>query len=182
MEPYRHERPNGNMMAISPADTAKAVISVREGDQEAAIVVGAGAVPALAEGLYEAAGLGRPVILAAPAPRVMLAGGPHGEELVRVRPSPAGGSSNLPGVMLGLGSQSVRLIDDEPVRVALALVDAMKEAEGEPDPAEVAELAHEIRLALYPDSDREGLRPSASDMVAARAALRWMSAKAERDA
>jgi hypothetical protein len=42
----------------------------------------------------------------------------------------------------------------------------------EPGPAEVEELAHLIRLALYPGSDRIGLRPSESDKVAARAVLR----------
>ena len=67
-------------------------------------------------------------------------------------------------MVLELGSQSVRLIGDEPLRVALALVDAMREAE--PDPAEVEELAHAIRIGLSPGSDRVGLGVGESDREA----------------
>lgn len=56
--------------------------------------------------------------------------------------------------------------------VAVAYADAA--AEQEPGPAEVEDLAHAIRLGLYPDSDRIGLRPSEGDRTAARAALKWM--------
>jgi hypothetical protein len=174
--PYRHERPGGNMLAISNSDTAKAVISVREGDQEAAIVVSAGAVPPLAEGLYEAAGLGRPVILERPSPRGVLVPGPHaGDEHVKVAPSPAGCPSNAPGVTLATGGVGVRLVGDEPLRVALALVDAMREAENEPDRADVESLA---------DALARGGALTTETPVADLAviALRWMRERETRDA
>ena len=177
MDPYRYdEKPSGDRLVIDAADTAKAVLSVREGDQEAAIVIGAAACRAVTEALHEAAGLGRPMILETPAPRERLAGGPHGDELVSVTPSAARSASNVPGVLLGAGGGAVRLIGDEPLRVAIALVEAMREAaEPEPDPAEVEELAEVLSEggALSTDTLVERL---------AELALRWMNGRGKRDA
>ena len=67
------------------------------------------------------------VVLERPEPRDILVFGPHGEEAVTVRP---GGDRENPGVFLG--ADLIRLHGDEPVRVALALVDAMAESEATP--------------------------------------------------
>ena len=176
MKPYKHEDDNGNEMTI---DFGGFYAEVAVESADGPFRVFPESVSKIAGELYEACGLPVPVILERPAPREMLAAGPHGDEVVHVEPSPAGHPSNRPGVVLELGSQSVRLIGDEPLRVALALVDAMREAE--PDPAEVEELAHAIRIGLFPGSDRVGLGVGESDREAARAALRWMNAKAARD-
>jgi hypothetical protein len=127
-------------------------------------------LPEVAGKLYEAAGLTAPVMLERPGPRKILVAGPQGDEEVRVSPSRTGSPSNLPGVMLRVGgaaqSAEIRLIGDEPLRVAVALVDAKREAEAPPDPAE----AEAAELAAY-------LREHAPDpnaLTVARVALAWM--------
>ena len=67
------------------------------------------------------------------------------------------------------GSVAVRLVGDEPIRVAVALVDAMRGAESEPGPAEVKELA-EVIASTAPTG--RGYSPDPEQI--ARAALRWM--------
>ena len=67
------------------------------------------------------------VVLERPEPRDILVIGPHGEEAVTVEP---GGNRENPGVFLG--ADLIRLHGDEPLRVALALVDAMAESEATP--------------------------------------------------
>lgn len=145
----------------------------------AAVLVNARDIPDLVAHLYETAGLGVPVILDRPEPRDVLVPDPHGGEDVSVTPSPAGRPGNLPGVNLRVGGDpdgyaAVRLVGDEPLRVAVALIDAMREAEREPDPdpADVEELAEEIRGAFGADA-----RTLDAYEVAARTALRWMKDK-----
>jgi hypothetical protein len=135
--------------------------------------------------LYEAAGLPAPVILDRPAPRDLLVPGPHDGDDVAVTPSPAGHPGNLPGVSLRVGGEpdgcaAVRLIGDEPLRVAVALIDAMREAEqapAEPDEHEARELARVLhRTHCIPGGCRNE-EPSSGDLDEARAALKWMKDK-----
>lgn len=61
-------------------------------------------------------------------PGQMLVRGPHGDEEVTVQPSPGRGG-DAPGVSLFIASGGgIRLIRDEPLRVAVALADAWQEA------------------------------------------------------
>lgn len=120
--------------------------------------------------MYEAAGLPAPVILERPEPRDVLVPGRDRKSWVTVERSPdtsAGARAQtrdgrgIPGVMLsleGVDGGSIRLIGDEPLRVALALVDAMRPAVDEPDPAEVRQLAELIC--------RPGVNAAESDDIA----------------
>ena len=78
------------------------------------------------------------VILERPEPRDILVIGPHGDEQVSVTTS-RGDLRTSPGVFLS--ADPIRLFGDEPLRVALALIDAMAEAEATPDPDDVDALA-----------------------------------------
>lgn len=95
-------------------------------------------LPEFIAALYEAAGLPVPVILERPKGIPLTGGGLH--QWVQVTPSPAMHPPDVPGVTLEVAN-GVRLLGDEPLRVAVALIDAMREAENEPVPAEVEELA-----------------------------------------
>ena len=74
----------------------------------------------------------------------------------------------------GGGSLSQAGVD----RLISALAACRDVLPAEPDPAEVAELAAVILSELYPEGV-EGVRPSESDLTAARTALRWMRDKQE---
>jgi hypothetical protein len=89
----------------------------------------------VAQELCDRAGA-RVVILERPEPRDLLVIGPHGDEQVSVTVS---GSRESPGVRLA--ADPIRLLGDEPLRVALALVDAMAGAQASPGPADVEALA-----------------------------------------
>lgn len=137
------------------ADTGHAYLSTPDawwcGDRAAVITA-----------MYEAAGLPAPVILERPEPRdVLVPGRRDRESWVTVERSPDPSPGGLPGVMLsldGVDGGSIRLAGDEPLRVALALVDAMRPAMDEPDPAEVRQLAELIC--------RPGVNAAESDDIA----------------
>lgn len=157
MEPYRRYDGKGGWLEVR---------GIREGDPAGAegCVVTTGPqgfvtdpvmdVPAITERLREACGLLSPVILERPAPRDTLVPGPHGDEHVTIAPSPAGRPSNAPGVTLVAGGVGIRLVGDEPLRVALALIDAMREAEAEP----TATLRRAVS-AMRSDAERCGDKP-----------------------
>jgi len=69
---------------------------------------------------------------------------------------------------------------DAASQLAASLAFLADEAESQPDPAEVEELAALIRSELYPHSEAVGLGPSEADRTAARAVLRWMKDKQQR--
>lgn len=176
MEPYEYEQPGCDVqMTIGPNVAGEARLYILSGDPAVYIDIRPAAVPAAALALYEAAGLPVPLILSAPERGGQLVRGPHGQELADVRPSPAGSPSNKPGVMLGLhdGSRrvAVRLVGDEPLTVAAALVSAMREAEAWPDPAEVEELATAIHRANCEGGTRCLRNPDDGDRSAARLVL-----------
>lgn len=85
---------------------------------------------------------------------------------LRVRRAPDG------GVSFAIGGNTETL-PEATARQCAAVTVALADEE-ELDSAEVEDLAHAIRLGLYPDGDRIGLRPGESDRKSARAALRWM--------
>ena len=97
-------------------------------------------LPQVAAALYEAASRPAPVILERPEPRKVLVPAADGGETVHIVPGCPEGS---PGVALSL-SCPVRLVGDEARRITVALVDAMREAETEPDPAEVEKVVKKI--------------------------------------
>jgi hypothetical protein len=133
------------------------------------IHVKAAGFPALIAALYEAAGLPAPIILARPV---------GGEYLMRHFPSALGAGITVnrkDGFVVIRGDGL--LFDPKTVRdLAAFAVTLADEAESEPDPAEVEELAAAIRTGLHPDSGR----PGEPDRMAARAALRWFRDKRQQ--
>lgn len=185
MKPYEYTEPdNGTKIEITRG-SAGAFVEVNSfGDAHIADVPKS-EVPAAALALYEAAGLPDPLILPGVEPGAMLVRGPHGEELADVSPSPAGSPSNAPGVMFSLHAGerrvSVRLIGDEPLRLASALANAMREAAAEPEPddAEVNALALTIHKAKCGGGDGCQWAPTVDDRNAAVAVVRAGYAKRE---
>ena len=94
METYTHTDEEGDVLTINRA-ARQAGGRAREGARGGAEVTAA-KLPEVTGKLYEACGLPVPVILERPAPREMLAAGPHGDEVVHVEPSPAATSSVEP--------------------------------------------------------------------------------------
>jgi hypothetical protein len=76
----------------------------------------------IATGMFTSAGLAAPLIVPRPWPGVPLAFDPFGDP-VSVSRDP-GAPGELPGVRLEVLGRSVRLVGDEAVRVAAALLDA----------------------------------------------------------
>jgi hypothetical protein len=170
MGPYEYTEPvvGGGRLSIWPHNAGAALVRVYDGDT-ATVSVPSSKVPAAALALYEAAGLSEPVILERPKSGSAAILSEGGGELVTVSASPRGGPMNLPGVMLSTGGVGVRLIRDEPLRLAWQLVGAMREAEAEPDAAEVEALAQEIH---QPNCDAgEQCGPHDDERRAARALL-----------
>lgn len=170
MKPYEYtEAADGENLRIEPGPHGGAWLIVQNYGASRIIEVDPSAVPAAALALYEAAGLPAPVIL----PRVMhpLSG-----------PWRLSEGSTLTASCYG---KQVRIAFDqvngpasafppaEARELAAVLVALADQAEAEPDPAEVEELAEAIRAAIHPDAPRLGLRPTDSDRIAARTALQW---------
>jgi hypothetical protein len=132
------------------------------------IHVRAAGFPAFIAALYEAAGLPAPVILERPAvPKdgARLRFGKFGMRMLN-----GGIAFSLPGV-------EVEAVPPGAARELAAHIAAYAdEAEGEPDPDDVTELAEEIRGDLA----RIGGRPDEATEIAARAALRWFRDKQQR--
>jgi hypothetical protein len=174
MEPYVYDGKYGS---------GRMAISQNSKEQKLAAVGVSGALPAyvaaedlaeIAANLYEACGLPSPVILN----RSEFNPGRSLDRIGDVHVGHLGGK-----VTVGLYQVQPETLTPAYARELAALIALhADEAEGEPDPEEVDELAHAIRLGLFPDSVQAGLRPSDSDRQAARAALRWMNAKGKRDA
>jgi hypothetical protein len=177
MEPYKYVDADDDALTIeSGIGRLSGAAIVRASDD--GVGIRPAGLPVITGKLYEACGLPSPVILERSSARFPEGGKPFRFGVLGFRLYPEGIAPSLPGVVEGpmppaalraLASHLVALADDA-------------EANPEPDPDEVDELAHAIRLGLYPDSDRVGLQPSESEKKAARAALRWMNAKAARDA
>lgn len=126
--------------------------------------------------LYEAAGKPAPVIL--DRPEVAADGdGSTGINIFTVKLEPDLRS-------LGIryhGAPNRAIIAPGPARVLASVIAAYADAgqahQDEPDPAEVEELAAAIRAQLHPASGK----PSEADRTAARAALRYLRGKQQRE-
>lgn len=170
MNPYRHEDKDSDWLTVAPHAIAPGVAFLKACSK--GVEVYPKNIPAITAALYEAVGVKPPMVLGSlPGPDSLGEVAPF----VTVEPSPAGSPQNLPGVMLNMDGRQVRLIRDEPLRVAAALVSAMREAEAAPDPAEVEELAAVLHSASHPNGCTRG--PTSEQVDEARAALRWMDAR-----
>jgi hypothetical protein len=162
---------DGDRMRLSGGNGRCVVASLSRG-----LIIPAEDVPKITAAMYEQAGLPAPVILGRPASRKLLVPDPHGGEEVRVTPSP-GHHGDSPGVFIRVGGEDyseIRLVDDEPLRVAIALIDAMGEAEAaRPDPAEVEALAEKISAEMA----RRGGGTGGVYRIAAEVALRHVQDK-----
>jgi hypothetical protein len=136
-----------------------------------------GVAPGIAVAMHEAAGLPAPVILERPESRELLVpGAGGGRSWVTVERRMSADRSAGAGVMLSVAADSssmasIRLVGDEPLRVALALADAVNGTGGEPDPKRDAS---ELAEAISAEMARRGASFSDVFHVAADVALRWM--------
>jgi hypothetical protein len=117
--------------------------------------------------LYEAAGLPAPVILDRPSPIGAALGCYEGG--LRVFPDGTAVRVQAASAEPCRHYWHTRLEPAAARKVAATIAAIADAIEGEPDPAEVEELAGTIRAAHHPDSGR----PGDGDRTAARAALRW---------
>jgi hypothetical protein len=173
MEPYVYDGKYGSgRMAISQNSKEQKLAAVGVSGALPAYVA-AEDLPEIAANLYEACGLPSPVIL--DPQQIPEDGSQVGYGDFRI-------SRDDHGVAFELHGRATCM----PPRAALVLAAYITayamQAEAEPDPEEVEELARALRLELFPDSVRAGLQPSGADRTAARAALRWMNARGKRDA
>lgn len=132
------------------------------------IHVKAAGFPALIAALYEAAGLPAPVIL--DRPETTFADGVNRAGRVEV---------GRLGTQVTVGLYGIQPEEIEPAvarRLAALIAVRADEAEAEPAPDDVTELAEEIRSDLA----RTGGRPDEATEIAARAALRWMRGKQQQ--
>jgi hypothetical protein len=170
MEPYVHEDDNGNMLTIySEGDRAGMTICGEAADDPLRVFPEDFAK--IAEALAKRCGLPSPVILNRSSARF-----PDDGSLFRFgdfgfRLYPEGVAPSLPGI-------EAKVVPAAALReLAAHLVALADQAEAEPDPAEVDELAAAIR-AERASHDALPL-PPAIDKLSARTALRWMNAKSK---
>lgn len=172
---YAYEPEIYSRIVTGPArgsEEPAAYLSVVHGSGERNAKIWADDVPAvsagIAQGLHLAAGLLPPVILEHPAslPDAITEGG------VTVGME---GRAILIGV--AVAPPSKRLEPEEARTLAAALAVYADRSEAQPDPEEIEELAALIRHDIHPDSGG----PSETDRIAARAALRWMKGKRQRE-
>jgi hypothetical protein len=160
------------VLLITSCETpGHALLRVNDGDVSETCV-GAAELPGVIAAMYEAAGLPAPVILERP------------------ETTPAGTSTAIGfvypfrsarGDLVGVVTSEVRdayLTPTEARKAAAVIAAYADEADADPDPAEVEELAAFIRSAHHPDSGK----PGDSDRTAARAALRGMQNREARNA
>lgn len=169
MDIYRHEDEDGDWLTITDSgdrDDA-ALIRAAQGGTE----VTRADLPVIVAKLYEACGLPSPVILELPEV------GP--ESVVMARTVRAWLSKAGDGVSIGIDGNSDTLTPDDAERLAAAVTAlAARARAGAPDDAEVESLATAIHSATHGAGC--GLPPANCNLDAARAALRWMNAKAAR--
>jgi hypothetical protein len=176
MEPYIYRRPNGDVLDIQgTGEVAVVTVQPIEGDDSATIVIPAGDLGKVFGALREACGLPPAVILDRPdfngLSTERMDWSPDPNSLLRVsrdrdrltvRTTMDGGA----GVLTPAAGRAT----------AAVLAVLADEAEAEPDPEEVDELAAALMAAHNPSAmGIEGARPFA------RTALRWMKAKAAGD-
>lgn len=139
------------------------LLKVTDGEAVAEVCVKNEDMPGVTAALYEAARFPAPVILERP--EISDAGI---DAFGAAEISRDGGQ-----VVIGCGPP-LRLAPQAARKLAALIAAYADAAEGEPDPAEVGELAEAIRAEIHPGYTVHGLRPSESDRAAARAALRWL--------
>lgn len=176
MEMWKHEDAAGDKLFIGPHTSKPATAFLTAAAN--GVEITPKDLPAFTGKLREACGLPSPVIPERSSARFPEDGSPFRFGGFGFRLRPEGVCPSLPGIeakavppaaLRELAAHLVALADDA-------------EARPEPDPDEVDELAHAIRLGLFPGSDITGVRVGDGDRTAARAALRWMNAKAARHA
>lgn len=173
MKPYVHEDENGNTLKLSP-DGGRVEFAIDAVD--APFRAYPDDLPVITGKLYEACGEEAPLMLVLPE---IPEGGewkPDPDSLLRVSRD-----RDRLTVRTTMDGGAAVLTPAAARAMVVALAVLADEAEAEPDPEEVEELAHALRLELFPDSVRAGLKPSGADRTAARAALRWMNARGKRD-
>ncbi len=158
--PWVHEDENARPLTVERDGDAGAIVTT--GMCGASVL--ARYAPEVAREICERAGADV-LIFSRPGLRDPMVPGPHGDETVRVMPSPAR-RGDLPGVMLLISPAGVRLTGDEPLAVAAALADAWREANG---PDEARALAGEIEAEIR----RAGGTPGDIYRIAAQTALRY---------
>ena len=165
METFRHEDDEHDWLTVAERRGGAALVRCAPGGVE----VTPEKIPEITKALYEACGQQPPTVVDLP------------EVTAEYRP--------MPGSMLkvsrlgrnvhiewdatnGCGSS---LAPADARRFAAAIVAYAEEAETEPNPAEVEELADAIKAELYPDYFRRAW--AEANVIAARTALRWMNAR-----
>jgi hypothetical protein len=167
MEPYTHEDDNGNTLTIDCAGFF-GEISVDAADGRAFPED----LPKITRELYKAAGLPSPVILACPPIPEDGEWQSDGNSLLRVSRD-----RDRLTVRTTMDGGAAVLSPADARAMAAVLATLADEAEAEPNPEEVDALAAAIMREHNPGAMRlDGARPFA------RTALRWMNAKAKRDA
>jgi hypothetical protein len=176
--PYIYTPRPGDRVTVRAAPGGRGCGLAVSTDLAAETGIPAADIPAVAAGIalamHEAAGLPAPVILERPPVVTREAIIVPGARF-RVH-----GNAIQADPLCGSGVQQESFAPAAIRDIAAALAVMADEAESEPDPAEVEELARVIRADLYPPSESIGLRPGESDRTAARAALRWMKDKQQR--
>lgn len=166
---------DGTRLTVShcPDNDSHARLTTDDGEETVRACVSRDMLPAVTAAMHEAVGVPAPVIL--PRPQIPEDDSPlcYGNFVIRLEDS---------GVAIGLpGFYGKAIPPGAALELAAYIAAYAGQADAEPDPVEVEELAARIRSEIHPDSDRLGLRPSESDRIAARAALRWMRDREARD-
>lgn len=167
MKPYEYDQPGCDVqMTITPTLAGDARVSILSGHPAVYIDISPAAVLGAALALYEAAGLPEPLILPRPE---FTAGIEYAGSTDRYAYTSRTGAKAAVGWR---GIEPVELDPDEALEFAAHItVNALAAKAGEPDPAEVEELAGVIHEA---NGNRGFAGAGEWDRGVARAALRWM--------